>query len=380
MSKRILITGGAGFIGRRTANALAAQGHDVRVLDNLSPQVHADPNASIAALARTVEFIHGDVRDRAQVETALKQVQVVYHMAAETGVGQSMYEISRYSDVTIQGTAVLCDCFAKNSDRCETIILTSSRAVYGEGPYRCNSSGETVYPAARTEEQLKKGLWDPTYPGCENGITPVACDVTAKKRPVSIYGLTKKVQEELVSLTCQTFGIRAIVLRYFNVFGAGQSLSNPYTGVLSILVSRLLANRGIEIYEDGQMQRDFVSIDEVLRTNLKCLDLDTQGVRIFDVGSGMSQTILDIVRGLRDEIGATSQICMTGRYRIGDIRSSFADISHTQKVFGAVSKHAFEIAVRELIAWARAGETEMELDNSLDELSAHGLTGMAEKH
>ena len=236
MKSKVLITGGAGFIGHKTANKLIEEGYAVRVFDNLSNQVHPDPKASLSRLHSAVEFICGDVRDRLQLKAALEDIDVVYHFAAETGVGQSMYEVARYSDVTIQGTAVLCDCLAKSENQVQKLILSSSRAVYGEGQYWCDRC-EIVYPSTRSMSQLKKGIWDLICPQCGTKVVAKACKESTLRRPVSIYGLTKKVQEDLVTMISKTYHIPVIVLSYFNVFGDRQSAINPYTGVLSIFTS-----------------------------------------------------------------------------------------------------------------------------------------------
>ena len=280
MAEKVLITGGAGFIGHQTANKLAGEGYTVRVFDNLSKQVHPVPRESLARLDPAVEFICGDIRDRSQLQDALEGMDAVYHFAAETGVGQSMYEIERYSDVNIQGTAVLCDCIAKGRNRPKKLILASSRAVYGEGRYKCESCGD-VYPKPRTQAQLGAGNWDSQCPNCSAAITPVPTQETTPCQPLSIYSVTKEVQEDLFKMVSGAYRVPVVILRYFNVFGAGQSVSNPYTGVLSIFASRLLANKSIEIYEDGLMQRDFVPIHEVIKANAKVLELDVPEVDVL---------------------------------------------------------------------------------------------------
>lgn len=375
MRKTVLITGGAGFIGRHTTNALVAAGCHVRVLDNLSPQVHLDRKASIAALPPEVEFIHGDVCNRSVVATALEGAHIVYHMAAETGVGQSMYEIERYTRVNIQGTAVLGDCIAKKKGRLEKLILSSSRAVYGEGEYEC-ANCEKVYPDGRTREQLKAASWDPLCPRCGNNIIPIACRETTPCRPSSIYGFTKKAQEDLVSIFSAAYQVPVVILRYFNVFGRGQSVANPYTGVLTIFCSRLLANKSIEIYEDGQMQRDFVPIYDVVEANVKALAIDDSGVFVLNVGSGLPKTILQISKGLKAQVVSSSAITVSGRYRVGDVRHCYAEMSKAQNVIGHTSNGSFDRCIKELVTWARTQGTDSLLEKSIGELSDYGLTGI----
>jgi len=374
MGEHVLITGGAGFIGQHTANKLVSEGHKVRVFDNLNKQVHPDPRESLSRLDPAVEFICGDIRDRCQLQAALEGMDVVFHFAAETGVGQSMYEIERYSDVNIQGTAVLCDCIAKERSRPKKLILASSRAVYGEGRYQCDNCGD-VYPEPRTHAQLKAGNWDPPCPHCGAAITSVPTRESTPCRPLSIYSVTKEVQENLFKMVSATYRVPAVILRYFNVFGAGQSVSNPYTGVLSIFASRLLANKSIEIYEDGLMQRDFVSIEEVVNANLKALGLDIPGFLVLNVGSGVSKTIMQVAECLKTEINSRSKITVTGRYRLGDIRHCYADMSNAADVVGENPTDSFARGIKDLIAWARNEKGDVALEQSLAELSEYGLTG-----
>ncbi|MFC1817603.1 SDR family NAD(P)-dependent oxidoreductase [Thermodesulfobacteriota bacterium] len=373
MTEKILITGGAGFIGHHTANKLAGEGHKVRIIDNLNKQVHPDPKESLSRLDPAVEFICGDIRDRSQLQAALEGVDAVYHFAAETGVGQSMYEIERYSDVNIQGTAVLCDCIAKGKNRPNKLILASSRAVYGEGRYKCDSCGD-VYPEPRAQAQLEAGNWDPSCPHCGAAITPVPTHETSPCQPLSIYSITKEVQENLFKMVSGAYQVPVVILRYFNVYGAGQSVSNPYTGVLSIFASRLLANKDIEIYEDGRMERDFVPIHDVVNANAKVLELDVPGVLALNIGLGVSKTIMQVAESLKTEIGSQSNIALSGRYRVGDIRHCYADMSKAFDFVGEISNDSYERGIRDLISWARHEKGVAELEQSLAELSKYGLT------
>ncbi|MFC1738966.1 SDR family NAD(P)-dependent oxidoreductase [Planctomycetota bacterium] len=376
MATNVLITGGAGFIGYHTANKLVENGCHVRVLDNLSKQIHPDPEESLSRLNPSVKFMCGDVRNRSQLMAALENIEFVYHFAAETGVGQSMYEIARYSDVTIQGTAVLCDCIALRKGHVKKVILSSSRAVYGEGQYLCKNCG-IVKPIPRKRIQLVAGEWNIFCPQCNAEIIPLGCQETSSRRPTSIYGLTKKVQEDLLSIVSATYRIPLVILRYFNVFGPRQSISNPYTGVLSIFSSLLLHNKEIEIYEDGQMVRDFVSIEEVVTANLKVLEKDVSEVLLLNIGSGKQRTILQLANYLKDEIGSKSKINITGRYRIGDIRHSYADVSKQTEYIGTVPGKDFQVSIRNLIDWAEREGKCIDLDQSIAELSDFGLSGTA---
>lgn len=377
MKSKVLITGGAGFIGSDTANELVSHGYKVRVLDNLSRQVHADPKKSLAKLDNAVEFVCGDIRDSKVVEQALEGIEVVYHFSAETGVGQSMIEQERYTDVNITGSAILCDCIVRNKVKLNKLILSSSRAVYGEGPYVCSHCG-VVYPETRTRDQLSSGDWDLRCSNCRGETNPLPCPESALHHPVSIYGYTKKVQEDLFKFLHVIKGIPTVILRYFNVFGPGQSVSNPYTGVLSIFSSLMISNKPIEIYEDGRMVRDFVSIKDVVKVNVKALELEKSEILTINVGSGVPRTILQLAKCLKKEIGSKSEISITGRYRIGDIRHCYADISKQNEIFGSFGIDDFGIGIKNLVKWARKEKNEVALEDSLVELSDLGFTDKAE--
>jgi dTDP-L-rhamnose 4-epimerase len=376
MKDVILITGGAGFIGSRTANTLCRKGHSVRVLDNLNRQVHPNPRDSLSFLDPRVEFVCGDIRDPAMVESALDGVGVVFHLAANTGVGQSMYQIARYCDVTIQGTAVLAECLVKSLKKVKRVVLASSRAVYGEGLYRCVECGD-VQPATRTLAELQAAKWDLVCPKCSGEIAALPCPESTARRPVSIYGLTKQVQEDLLGQVSRAYNVPLTILRYFNVFGAGQSISNPYTGVLSIFCSLLLAERDLDIYEDGRMQRDFVSVNDVVTANIAALHLSNPGVEVFNVGSGVSRTILEVAELLRRVSRSASHIEVSGRYRIGDIRHCFAEMTRTNMCLPMEANGSFDDALSELVAWAAGQELSVSPEASLAELSNHGLGGVA---
>ena len=378
MALTILITGGAGFIGHKTANELVKRGYRVRAYDNLNKQVHPNPKRSLARLHPDVEFICGDVRNRSLVREALEGVEGVYHFAAETGVGQSMYEIERYSEVTIQGTAVLCDCIANDRKPVRKLILSSSRAVYGEGRYDCISCG-IVYPPARSKFDLMEGNWNPLCPNCGGEISSIPCQESDPLRPVSIYGLTKKVQEDILFMISDAYKIPMVILRYFNVFGAGQSTSNPYTGVLSVFCSLLLSNKNVEIYENGQMLRDFVPIDDVVNANVAAINFNTSKPIVINIGHGKSRTILELAEHLKEEIRSKSNITITGRYRIGDIRHSRAEISKQRELIGTARPDIFNKSIKNLISWVRKEKEYISLENSIGELSFYELTGVAKR-
>ncbi|MBI4715647.1 MAG: SDR family NAD(P)-dependent oxidoreductase, partial [Nitrospirae bacterium] len=296
--KKILITGGAGFIGSHTADALLEKGYHVRVLDILDPQIHGETENPPAYLNAKVEFVKGDVRDRAALEKALDGVEAVFHFAACTGVGQSMYQIHQYVDINIGGTAMLLDVLANNPGSVKKVVLSSSRAVYGEGEYRCMTCG-IVHPGLRDEGRLKGRQWEMTWPSCGRPVEAVPTREEAPQKPISIYAITKKVQEELLNNFSMTYGIPSVVLRYFNVYGTRQALRNPYTGIAAIFTARVLSGRPIPIYEDGKPERDFVHVRDVVAANLLALENPQAGNGAFNVGTGEVLTVKDLALRIR---------------------------------------------------------------------------------
>jgi dTDP-L-rhamnose 4-epimerase len=377
----VLVTGGAGFIGHHTANALAKQGCNVRVLDSLLPQVHTDPRESINRLERSVQFVSGDIRNHADVIRALEGVDAVYHFAAETGVGQSMYEIARYVDVNVRGTAVLCECMSTLRGKIIRLILASSRAVYGEGAYRCENCGD-VYPSeSRSQVTLAGRRWDFDCPSCSHGLTPRPTPESAPLHPISVYGITKQAQEQLCATFSGAFHVPTVILRFFNVLGPGQSLTNPYTGIASIFCSRMFAEESAEVYEDGAMLRDFVHVRDVVQANLKALGVSHPGTSVFNIGSARPLSVLRLAELLKEVIGSPSSIQISGRYRIGDIRHCWADIARARDVMGYEPEVSAIDALRDVVEYARSqgklSAQESALDTAIDELASKGLTGVA---
>ncbi|MFT4188384.1 MAG: NAD-dependent epimerase/dehydratase family protein [Aeromicrobium sp.] len=357
--KRILITGGAGFIGSNLATVLASGGHVITILDNLLPQIHgSDPESSellrVARKAGTV--IVGDITDRDVVAQALDGQEVVIHLAAETGTGQSMYEIERYNNVNIGGTAILLDLLANDSRRTvEKIVVASSRSIYGEGRYLSKELGY-VYPGRRTEENLLVGQFNPTYPGDISGLELVPTTEDSKIHPSSVYGITKHTQEALVTTVAPTIGIAPVALRYQNVFGPGQSLTNPYTGILSIFSTLIRQGKGINIFEDGLESRDFVFIEDVVRATAQAaLDARADG-QIFNVGSGMGTTVSTVVEELQRAYGREVPVEVTGNFRLGDIRHNVADLSRIRDALGFEPQVSFREGVERFAAWVEGQE------------------------
>lgn len=377
MTKSILITGGAGFIGQRVARALLSQGAEVRILDNFSPQVHGVDGLP-KDLAHQVQLIKADVRDRQAVKRALPGVDTVVHLAAETGTGQSMYEIERYFSVNVQGTATLLDLL--QNDACATslqsVVVASSRAVYGEGAYHCAYHG-MVYPQQRTRDRMSAGAFEPVCPHCSAVVTLLPTQELSPFMPMSMYGLTKQVQEQAVLLFASTRGINGFGLRYQNVYGPGQSLKNPYTGILAVFSNLARQNQAIEIYEDGLESRDFVYIDDVVEATIRSINYAGHFVGALNVGSGQATSVMTVAQEIKAYFESRSDITLTGAFRAGDIRHNIADVSQLQDVLGFVPTVPFREGLAHFLGWAEqhAPEGASAYLRSVGELTARGLMG-----
>ena len=377
---KVLITGGAGFIGSYTARALLARGHHVTVLDNFSEQIHsADRSASYTwmSIKDQVELVEGDVRDKSLVSRVLPAFDAVLHLAAETGTGQSMYDVARYCEVNVGGTAEILEALVRRRGAVRRVVVASSRAVYGEGGYRCPDHG-VVFPFARREADMAKGQFEPTCPLCELPVSLVPTPEDAVLRPTSVYAVTKLGQEQLVLSVCGSIGVAATALRYQNVYGPGQSLHNPYTGILSIFSTEMRAGRGIEIFEDGLESRDFVHVEDVARANVAFLESEAAAGLPVNVGTGRATTVLDVAHRLREAYGSASGIRVSGRYRSGDIRHNCADVQRLRHAAGFVPEIPFEAGVSGFCSWV-AGEfvggrvPSLGYGDALRELESRGL-------
>lgn len=371
-TQRILITGGAGFIGSRLAAKLASQGHQVRILDNFSPQIHGNI-AEAPLLPSNIELIEGDVRSRKDLQQALKGQTAIVHLAAETGTGQSMYEIARYTDVNINGTAQLLDLLTNTPHDIKRIVIASSRAIYGEGKHRCPEHG-TVYPLARREADMSAGDFAAKCPQCGRSTECQATDETSQIHPTSVYGITKQVQEQLVLTVAKSIGISAIALRYQNVYGPGQSLQNPYTGILSIFSTQLRNGHDVTIFEDGRESRDFVYIDDVISATILALETSTGVGYALNVGSGQSTEVYDVALTIKEYLNAPGKITITGNYRIGDIRDNYADLALAREVLGYSPKVDFVTGIKHFITWVNDQKITTDcFSRSIDELKSKGL-------
>lgn len=374
---RVLITGGAGFIGQRLARALVVGGHEVRVLDNFSPQIHTGHELPVD-LADVVELHTADVRDRAALRRAIDGIEVIVHLAAETGTGQSMYEIERYFSVNVQGTATLLDLLQNDTSggRVNCIVIASSRAVYGEGAYHCVDHG-TVYPDQRLRQNMAVGLFEAFCPVCGRQAALKATAEVAPFSPMSVYGLTKQVQEQAVLMFARTRGINGFGLRYQNVYGPGQSLKNPYTGILAVFSNLARQNQPIEIYEDGEESRDFIYIDDVIDATAKCVNYSDRFVGALNVGSGQATSVMNVALEVKEYFKSQSTIAVSGAFRMGDIRHNIADVSLAATVLGFSAKVPFNQGLRNFLAWAQSQpkEDKSAYLRSVSELSSKGLMG-----
>ncbi|MDQ3483476.1 MAG: NAD-dependent epimerase/dehydratase family protein [Pseudomonadota bacterium] len=371
----IAITGGAGFIGTRLAEMALKAGHQVRILDNLSPQVHGHDPEYVAPSG--ADFVLGDVTARGDLERAIDGVDTIVHLAAETGTGQSMYEIDRYYRVNVQGTALLFDILANCDHSVRNVLLGSSRSVYGEGAYLCRAcdpAGARRFPDARTPEQLSAHQWTSPCPECGSEMEATATGEDDRLDPASIYAATKLAQEGLVRVACRALGIAFTILRFQNVFGEGQSLRNPYTGILSIFSTRIRLGQSLPIFEDGEETRDFVHVEDVAAALLRCIDRAAGGGVTLNVGSGQPTSIMSVARLLQRIMGSEIEPHVTGEYRVGDIRHNFADISRLESVIGFRPRVSVEEGMRRFAKWVQTQPVPEDLlDRANAELKARKL-------
>jgi dTDP-L-rhamnose 4-epimerase len=371
MAKRILITGGAGFVGSHLADALLQRGHEVRVFDSLNPQVH--PHGRPPYLSQEVELLAGDMRDLDAVKRTMVGVDLVFHFAAAVGVGQSMYEIAHYMGANTQGTANLLQALLDPGAKVEKMVVASSMSIYGEGKYLCAECGE-VAPPPRSLRQLKSKRWETLCPVCGYELKPMPTDESKPLQSTSIYALSKKDQEEMSLLFGRTYGLPVVALRFFNIYGTRQALSNPYTGVAAIFGSRLLNHRSPMVFEDGRQMRDFVSIHDVVQANLLAMECGEGDGMALNVGSGAPISISDVAQELANALGTNLPTEITGKYRAGDIRHCYADISTTKRVLGYQPRYRFSEGIVELVEWLRSQTAVDKAADMVRELTAYGLT------
>ena len=370
---KVLITGGAGFIGSSLSRRLISEGFEVSILDNFSKQIHGN-NALAGDLAsNSIRLIKGDIRDRSVVADAISDVEVIVHLAAETGTGQSMYEIEKYESTNVVGTINIIEHLMQNKTYVKKIIVGSSRAIYGEGAYLCNEH-DKVYPSERREIDMMNSLYNPRCPHCNKFLLPCATSESAPLKPLSYYALTKQMQEQMVLMYAKVLNISGIALRYQNVYGPGQSLNNPYTGIMAIFSSLARKSEDIRIFEDGNESRDFVYIDDVIDATYKCILNDEVVIDSFNIGNGESISVSKIAHEITHFFNSNSIVKNTGEFRVGDIRHNYADLSKSRKILGFSPKWKFNDGLRFFLDWASSQPIPLlNFDKSLKEMTDKGL-------
>jgi dTDP-L-rhamnose 4-epimerase len=374
----ILITGGAGFIGSHVALKLAAEGFNVTVLDSLTKQIHGEhpDNSPLYNSIKNnphISFIKGTVTSYDDWHRALKGQDCILHLAAETGTGQSMYEIEKYCETNVGGTALLLDILANEKHTIKKVLVAESRAVYGEGMYKCAEHG-IVYPLARKEIDMVKGDFAVKCPECGKNVELCATSEQSKIHPTSVYGITKQMEGELVHTVCESLGISSVSFRYQNVYGPGQSLKNPYTGILSIFSNSLRQNHDVNIFEDGTESRDFVYIDDVTDATVLAINNEKCAYQAFNIGTGKSVDVLTVAKLLKDFYKSSGNINVTGNFRLGDIRHNFADISKAKNILGYEPKVTLEQGLGTFCNWVLTQPIEEDnYKKSLDQMQAKGL-------
>lgn len=371
---KIFVTGGAGFIGSHLVDALITRGHEVRVYDNLESQVHGNTQKVPEYFNRDAELIVGDIRNREALRKALGSAEVVFHEASAVGVGQSMYQVEKYVHVNTLGTANLLDIIVNEKTRVRKLILASSMSNYGEGKYQCDRCG-IVYPRLRGLQQFKTHDWEVWCPSCNSPLSPLPTDEGKPLFPTSIYATTKRDQEEMFCEIGFAYDVPTVILRYFNVYGPRQALSNPYTGVIAIFSNCILGGAPPVLFEDGLQTRDFIHVRDIIQANLLALEKHETGVGIFNVGTGKPTTLLHLLDVLHRvlPVGNSEVVKASGRFRAGDIRHCFADISEIRSKLGFTPQVTFEDGIRELMDWVRLQPPSQVLAQAMSELEAKGL-------
>jgi dTDP-L-rhamnose 4-epimerase len=374
VGERVLITGGAGFVGSHLADVLATAGHDVTLFDNLEPQVHGHDNGRPAYLDPAHRLERGDIRDADRLAPLVREADVVFHLAAMVGVGQSMYQVRRYTDVNTMGMATLLEVMAAERRRLSVrkLIVASSMSIYGEGAYMCDACGR-VAPRLRPPAQLLAGDWEVHCPTCRSAVRPIPTDEDKPLYPTSIYAITKRDHEEMALAFGVAYDLPAVALRFFNIYGSRQALSNPYTGVAAIFSGRMLAGHAPTIYEDGNQLRDFIHVSDIVRACCLAMSSAAADDQVFNVGAGRPISVRQVGELVAHELGWCGGFDVVGKYRAGDIRHCFADISRIRAALGFEPRHRFEDGVRELVAWVSQQHASEGAGDAERYLAAYGL-------
>ena len=374
---KILVTGGAGFIGSNLVLKLIDKGYKVVVLDNLSEQIHGenpDNSYTYNLIKDKVQFVKGNVNDKKAWDEALtNDIDLVIHLAAETGTGQSMYEVNRYIDTNIGGTSILLDKLVNEKLNVKKLIVASSRSIYGEGKYKCLEHG-IVYPESRKEENMEKGDFNIKCPICSKNVEMLPTDEESLSHPSSVYGYTKKAEEELCMLVGKSINLPVVGFRFQNVYGPGQSLKNPYTGILSIFSTQIKNNNDINIFEDGTESRDFVYIDDVTDAIILSINNDNANYEIFNVGSGEKTDVYTVAQTLKEKYNSNVNINISGNYRLGDIKDNIADLTKIKNILNYEPKVFFKEGISRFIDWVETQEIGQDnYEKSIQEMKEKGL-------
>lgn len=368
--RKILVTGGAGFIGSHLVDKLISIGYKVRILDNLTPQVHQGKTPQY--LNKKAEFIKGDVTNTQDIKKAVEGMDAIFHEAAVVGVGQSMYEIEHYIYNNTLGTAKLLDFLANNKHKVKRILVASSMSAYGEGLYKCDKCN-LVRPPLRTDEQMSQRKWELICPNCNKILQSIGIPESEPLKCNSIYAVTKESQEDMVMIFGKSYGIPATALRYFNVYGPRQSLSNPYTGVAAIFLSRLKNDNPPVVYEDGLQTRDFISVYDTADANVACLEDDRSFGKVFNIGTNNPIAIKEIAQILAELLNKKIKPTITGKFRSGDVRHCTADITLIKNILGWKPKWSFEEGMQDLIEWGEKEKAKDLFETASKELNSKGL-------
>ena len=373
---KVLISGGAGFIGSNLALKLMDRGYEVVLLDNLSQQIHGEnPEESYTynLVRDKCELIVGDVTKFEDWRRALKSVDIVVHLAAETGTGQSMYEINKYVDVNIGGTAKLMEVITNEINQVKKVVVAASRAVYGEGKFQCEEHG-TVYPESREDQDMSRGDFEVKCPICNQNVEMLPTDEKSKLHPTSVYGHTKQSQEELCMIVGKSINLPVVAFRFQNVYGPGQSLKNPYTGILSIFSTRIKNGNDLNIFEDGLETRDFVYIEDITDSIILGIENDNANFQSFNVGSGEKIDVLTVANTLKEKYGSNVNINVSGNYRLGDIRHNLGDLTKIRTLLGYEPKVKFTEGISNFVDWVEKQNVESDnYEASIEEMKKKGL-------
>ena len=373
MGAKVLVTGGAGFIGSHLTDVLLKKGYDVVVFDNLDEQVHGKGKKAPLYVNKEARFIKGDVRSRDELKKAIKGIEFVFHDAACVGVGQSMYEMEKYMSANTMGTVSLLDVLISASSKVKKMIIASSMSIYGEGAYSCGDCGN-VYPSVRSDEQLKARQWDMLCPKCNKEIEPRPTGEDKQLCPTSIYAISKCDQEQMSLAVGKAYKIPVVALRYFNTYGPRQALSNPYTGAAAIFSSRILNNKPPTIFEDGNQSRDFIHVSDIVQANILAMEKSQADYEVFNVGTGQKLTISDLAGALIKKLKYKGDALVANKFRAGDIRHCYADITRIKEKLGFEPKVKFQDGMEDLVSWVKSQASSDLFEKAKKELEDRRLT------